>query len=63
MCLQSEIETADFDKLLSKMERVSGLPEVLRNMLVLIKDSGQPRPGTEKPSKKFLKDQNIFDFL
>eukprot|EP00090_Calanus_glacialis_P038992 TRINITY_DN67934_c0_g1_i1.p1 TRINITY_DN67934_c0_g1~~TRINITY_DN67934_c0_g1_i1.p1 ORF type:complete len:174 (-),score=60.79 TRINITY_DN67934_c0_g1_i1:32-553(-) len=59
---KSEIETADFDKLLCKLEQVT-MPEVLRDLLVNLKESGQPRPGSGQPRRKFSKNQNIFDFL
>ena len=59
---QSEIEKADFDKLLAKLDRTN-IPEVLKAMLLSLKDSGQPKPGCIKPRRKFSKNQNIFDFL
>ena len=60
---QSEIEKADFDKLLAKLERTNNIPEVLKEMLLSLKESGQPKPGCLKPRPKFSKNQNIFDFL
>ena len=59
---KSEIEKADFDKLLVKLERVT-IPEVLKEMLLSLKESGYPKPGCLKPRRKFSKNQNIFDFL
>ena len=59
---KSEIETADFDKLLSKLERVK-IPEVLRDLLVNLKESGHPKASNVPPRRKFSKNQNIFDFL
>ena len=35
----------------------------LRELLVLVKDSGVPAPGALQPARKFDKNQNIFDFL
>ena len=59
---KSEIETADFDKLLSKLERVK-IPDVLRDLLVNLKESGLPKLTNVPPRRKFSKNQNIFDFL
>merc|ERR1711879_689280 len=59
---KSEIETADFDKLLSKLERTK-IPEVLKDLLINLKESGIPKPNAVKPRRKFSKTQNIFDFL
>ena len=62
LILKSEIETADFDKLLSKLEKVK-MPEVLRNMLTNLKESGIPKSTNIVHRRKFSKTQNIFDFL
>ncbi len=37
---KSEIEVADFDRLLAKLERVRMQHETMRELLVLIKESG-----------------------